>query len=84
MYRRQTINKHLLVVPKTVIHHIIKVNHDPACVAHPGVKRAYDLISLNYWWPVMRNSIKDYVKICDACQRRIDEREFVAPLGDVD
>jgi len=84
MYRRQTGNKHQLVVPKTLIHHIIKVNHDPVYVAHPGVKRTYDLISLNYWWPGMRNSIKDYVKICGSCQRRKEGREFVAPLGDVD
>jgi len=84
MYRRQTDNKHELVVPKTIIHHIIKVNHDPVYVAHPGVKRTYDLVSLNYWWPGMRNSIKDYVKICDSCQRRKEEREFLAPLDDVD
>jgi transposase InsO family protein len=32
----------------------------------------------------MRNSIKDYVKMRDACQRSKEEREFVAPLGDVD
>jgi len=67
-----------------VIHNIIKVNHDPVYVAHPGVKRTYDLISLNYWWPGMHNSLKDYVKMCDVCQRRKEEREFVAPLGDVD
>jgi len=84
MYRRQTGNKHQLVVPKNLIHHIIKVNHDPVYVAHPGVKRTYDLVSLNYWWPGTRNSINDYVKMCDACQRRKEGREFVAPLGDVD
>jgi hypothetical protein len=31
----------------------------------------------------MRKSIKDYVKICNACQWRKEEREFVASLGDV-
>ena len=36
MYRHQTGNKHQLVVPKTLINHIIKVNHDPVYVAHPG------------------------------------------------
>jgi len=60
------------------------VNQDPVYVAHPGVKRTYDLLSFNYWWPGMRNSIKDYVKIFDACQRRKEGREFVASLGDVD
>ena len=39
MYRRQTGKKQQLVVPKTLVHHIIKVNHDPVYVAHPGVKR---------------------------------------------
>jgi hypothetical protein len=53
-------------------------------LVHPGVKRTYDLVSLNYWWPGMSNSIKDYVKMCDACQKRKEERKFVAPLGDVD
>jgi transposase InsO family protein len=71
------------MVPKKLIHHIIKVNHDSVYVVHPGVKRTYELISLNYSWPGMRNSIKDYVKMCDACQRRKEEREFVVPLGDV-
>jgi hypothetical protein len=32
----------------------------------------------------MRNSIKDYVRTCDECQRRKEERECLAPLGDVD
>ena len=82
MYRRQTGNKHQLVVPKTLFHHI-KVNHDPVYVSHPSVKRTWDLISLNYWWPGMHNSIKDYVKVCDVCQRRKEERQIVAPLGDV-
>jgi hypothetical protein len=61
MYRRQTDKKHQLVVPKSLVNDIIKVNHDPVYVAHPGVKRTYDLISLNYWWPKMRNSISDWV-----------------------
>jgi hypothetical protein len=32
----------------------------------------------------MRSSLKDYVKMCDACQRCKGDREFAAPLGDVD
>ena len=32
----------------------------------------------------MRRSIEEYVKGCDPCQRRKEDREFVAPLGEVD
>jgi len=68
MYRRQPHDKHQLVVPESLVHHI-KENHDPVFVAHSGVKRTRDLISLKYWWPGMRKSIEDYVKKCDTYQR---------------
>ena len=31
----------------------------------------------------MRRSIEEYIRKCDPCQRRKGNREFVAPLGDV-
>jgi len=84
LYRQKPQGKHELEVPKTLVHHIIKENHDPMYIAHRGIKRTYDLTSLNYWWPGMRKSIENYVKGCDSCQRRKEEREFVAPHGEVE
>jgi len=63
---------------------VIKESHYPVYVAHPGVKRTHDLILLNYWWPGMRRSIVDYIRKCDQCQRRKENREYVAPLGDME
>ena len=48
MYQRQQNSKHQLVVPQTLIQDVIRENHDPKYVAHPGIKRTYSLISLNY------------------------------------
>jgi len=31
----------------------------------------------------MGNAIEEYVRNCDLCQRRKGNREFVAPLGEV-
>jgi hypothetical protein len=84
MYRQRPDRNHQLVVPKTIIHEVIKANHNPVYVTHPGVKRTFNLISLGYWWPTMRKSIADFIKKCDSCQRRKEDREFVAPLGEVD
>ena len=84
IYRRQSNGKHQLVVPQTLVQDVIKAHHNPPYVAHPGVKRTHSLISLSYWWPGMRRSIEEYVKGCDPCQRRKEDREFVAPLGEVD
>jgi len=82
MYRRQQNCKHQLVVPQTLIQDVIRENHDPKYVAHPGIKRTYSLISLNYSWPKMRKT-EQYIKRCDPCQRRKEDWEMIAPLGDV-
>jgi hypothetical protein len=80
MYRRQKNGKHQLVVPRTLIQDVIEENHDPEYVAHPGMKRTYSLIVLNYWWP---NMCRYYVTKCDPCQRRKEGKIPIAPLGEV-
>jgi hypothetical protein len=77
MYRRQPKNRYQLVVPRVLVQNIIKMYHDLAYVAHPGMKRTYDMISLCYWWPGMRKSIEEYIRKCDHCERRKEDREFV-------
>jgi len=84
MYRRQPGDKHQIVVPRSLIYDVIKESHNPVYVVHPGVKRTHDLILLNYWWSSMRRSIVDYIRKCDQCQRRKEDREYIAPLGDVE
>jgi hypothetical protein len=58
-------------------------NHAPVYIAHNGTKRTHDLTALQYWWPGMRKAIGKYVRLCDSCQRKKEDREFVAPLGTV-
>ena len=69
IYRRCPQGKHQVVVPRTMIQIVLSQNHDQKYVAHPGVKRTHDLISLCYWWPGMHKSIAEYVRKCDPCQR---------------
>jgi len=83
MYGHQRHDRHQIVVPRSLIHEIIKANHDPKYVAHPGIKRTHDLIFLHYWWPGMRICIADFVLKCDPCQKRKEDREYTAPLGEL-
>jgi transposase InsO family protein len=83
LYRRRSRGNHQLVVPATLVLEIIRQNHDPVYVAHPGTKRTHDLIALHYWWPGMRKEIEDYIRKCDLCQKRKRTCEFTAPLGEV-
>ena len=84
MYRRRSCDIHQVVVPRSLVYDVIQENHNPIYVAHPGVKRTQDLISLKYWWPGMRQTIVHYIRKCDQCQRRKENREYTAPLGDVE
>jgi len=49
MYKRSSKNNHQLLVPESLIWEFIKETHNPAFVAHPGVKSTQDLILLRYW-----------------------------------
>jgi hypothetical protein len=62
IYRREP-HKHQIVIPRTLIQRVIEENHNPKFVAHPGIKRTYDLISLKFWWPGMRRSIGVHSKV---------------------
>ena len=82
MYKRQRNGNHQLVLPEVLIEDIIRENHSPMYVAHPGVHRTYDLIALSYWWPGMR-SIEN-VRNCDLCQGRNSTRKQITPLGEIE
>jgi len=84
LYRRMKGKQPKLVVPQSLMQDIIAENHNPIFVAHPGSKRTFELTSLKYWWPKMRQSIEEYIRRCDKCQMRKGKQEFRAPLGEVE
>src|SRR5437868_5269981 len=47
---------------------IIYRHHDQPSAGHGGTAKTTELISRRYYWPKMRETIKRYVKNCDACQ----------------
>jgi len=67
-----------------LINYVIQINHGPDYIARPEMKRTFDLVSLSYWLPGMRECVADYIRRCDACQRRKEDREFLTPLGEME
>ena len=55
-----------IVVPKQLIGKILASAHDH--YGHPGIQKAFEIISSYYWWPKMFKNIKNYVKRCHSCQ----------------
>ena len=53
---------------------VIHECHDSPCAGHPGVKKTYDLVMRDFFWPRMKNHIHEYVARCFACQVSKPER----------
>jgi hypothetical protein len=45
---------------------IIREHHNSQMARHPG--RYKELITRNYWWPMISRDVKAYVDRCEACQ----------------
>ena len=56
-----------ICVPKTLQRRTIEWYHEMLC--HPGQKRMEETIGQHFWWPQMRQQIRDMVRTCDICQR---------------
>ena len=49
---------------------IMKTRHDTIFSGHPGIKKTFQLIRKDFYWPKMLEEIQDYVKGCLVCQRK--------------
>ena len=48
--------------------HLTAAHHDHATAGHLGIQRTISLVSQRYWWPGLREFIRNYVKGCATCQ----------------
>jgi hypothetical protein len=48
---------------------IIREHHDDRAARHPGRYKMQELITRNYWWPMISRDVKSYVDGCEVCQR---------------
>ncbi len=46
----------------------IRTHHDTPIYGHPGINKTHQLTSRRYWWPNMRQDVKDYIQGCAECQ----------------
>jgi len=62
----------------------IQTHHNTPIYGHPGINKTYQLTSRRYWWPNMRQDVKDYVQGCTECQRnKINTRPTRATLSPI-
>ena len=74
------VNKLVYVPNKPELHlRILKSCHDHPTAGHPGRAATYKLVSRNYWWPKMRQTVAQFIRNCDTCARIKPARH--APYG---
>ncbi|XP_068235246.1 uncharacterized protein [Palaemon carinicauda] len=56
-----------VVVPKDIRPLILELSH--SADSHLGITKTYECISQDFYWPNMKNDIKEYVKTCTTCQK---------------
>jgi hypothetical protein len=63
---------------------VVHDHHDLPAYGHPGIFRTTALTERHYWWPHMRQEIRDYVGGCADCQRnKVNTQARKAPLAPI-
>ncbi len=56
-------------VPKSLRDKVLKIAHDSLMAGHLGIKKTYDKVLFNFWWPGLNADVTRYCRSCDICQK---------------
>ena len=66
----------LLVIPKHKKEQVMKSVHE---LGHLGGTNTYDKARRTMWWPGIEEDIRQFVRICDKCQKQKQDQRNQAP-----
>ncbi|CAF3963140.1 unnamed protein product, partial [Rotaria sordida] len=56
-------------VPSSMVNALLHASHnDPMSGGHFSLERTYNKLKHHYWWPDMKNTIRNHIKSCSLCQ----------------
>jgi len=77
-----------LCVPECRSGHVLKLGHDSVFGCHMGERKTRERIRLPFYWPRLRQSVREYVASCSDCQLRSHaqtlDRVPITPVSRVD
>ena len=68
-----------LVLPKCLREGVMKAHHDELLGGHCGYHKTLNKVNKWYWWPKMKEDIKEWVNTCPVCQTH--SRNFGPKVG---
>ena len=73
-----------LMVPTSLRLKVLRLGHESAFAGHLGVKKTFDRIVSNFYWPGIFARVRRYCASCDICQRTVKKSSVSrAPLYSV-
>lgn len=85
LYRKylkdETTCQYQIIVPKSMRHDVLHNYHDIPTAAHLGTAKMQGRIQQAFYWPTMKDDIKQYCRSCDKCSARKTAKTIRAPLG---
>lgn len=70
-----------VVVPKSMVSHVLRVFHDAPYAGHFGVTKTQKKLERYYYWHGMRSDVKKYCANCRSClERKTPKNRRPAPL----
>ena len=60
-----------LAVPQPLRDKVMKLGHDCIMSGHQGIKKTYDRITREFFWPGVSGDVSRYCQSCDICQRTV-------------
>lgn len=71
-----------IVVPTGCRNSVMEANHDNPLCAHGGYYKTFERIRKDYFWPLMQNDIREYIRKCETCKATKPTNEIqVTPMG---
>ena len=71
--RRKDDDHSILVVPRSLQHEVIRLNHDIPSAGHAGINRTVNKIKVRYFWYSLTRDVKDYIRICASCESKQED-----------
>lgn len=60
---------------------VLKETHDAPSSGHMGMFKTIKRVAERYYWPKWRNTVKDYVRKCEVCQKhKVEQRKPVGKM----
>jgi len=80
LYRKVPVNvsslhDHALVVTNKFQCNLIHINHSSPLSGHQGIRKTYLHLAALFYFPKMRNKVKQYIRCCKSCQKIAPKRQ---------